>query len=119
MNAETTESQVLQRLIPELQAEGYEVYLHPNRALLPTFLQSYEPDAIGLRSDHNLAIEITRKSPDAQKRVDRVVNLFKGHDDWELRVVWITPATSTSAMQLQTVSEIRKRLKEIGELADV
>src|SRR5262249_45655779 len=63
-------------------------------------------------------IEITRKSPDGQKRVDRIVNLFKGHDDWELRVVWITPATSTKAMQLQTVSAIRKRLKESRELMD-
>jgi uncharacterized protein YutE (UPF0331/DUF86 family) len=118
MSAETTESKVLQRLVPDLQAEGYEVYIHPNRALLPTFLKSYEPDAIGLRDDHNLAIEVTRKSPDAQKRVERIVHLFKGRTDWELRIVWITPATSTKTMQLQTVSTIRKRLKEIRELAD-
>jgi uncharacterized protein YutE (UPF0331/DUF86 family) len=76
------------------------------------------PDAIARRSDRNLAIEVTRKSPDAQKRVERIVSLFEGRDDWELRIVWITPATSAETMQLQTVSAVRKRVKEIKELAD-
>lgn len=118
MNAEQTEIEVLQRLLPELHADGYEVYIQPGRPLLPEFLQGFSPDAIALRSDRNLAIEVMRRSPGSERRAERLTNLFKDRTDWELRLVWITPVSATNAMQLQTLSTIRQRLKEIKELAD-
>ncbi len=33
-----TEAEVLQQLLPELAAQGYEVYVNPGRRLLPSFL---------------------------------------------------------------------------------
>src|SRR5690349_14572518 len=110
MSTEETESDVMQRVVAELQAEGYEVYLHPKRALLPEFLKDYVPDAIGRGSNHNIAIEILRESPDAKKKAEKIVSLFERREDWELRVVWITPASSARIVEIQSVSTIRKRI---------
>jgi uncharacterized protein YutE (UPF0331/DUF86 family) len=117
MTAEATEFDVLQSLMPELEAEGYEVYLHPNRPLLPEFLRDFTPDAIALRKDKNLAIEVMRKSPDGERKKERIADLFKGHDDWALRVVWIEPVGSAATPQSQSLSLIRTRVVEIRELA--
>ena len=116
MNGQAKEFDVLQQLMPELEAEGYEIYVHPNRQLLPDFFENFMPDAIALRSDKNIAIEVIRKSRDGKRKMETVTNLFEGHDEWEFRVVWITPAGPVMALESQTVSLIRKRIAEIKEL---
>ena len=118
MTAVETELDVISRLVSELQAEGYEVYIHPKRQLLPEFLRDYAPDAIGLRPDRNIAIEVIRKSPDAKKRAESIASRFEGRNDWELRIVWITPATSPKAVEIQSPATIRNRISEIRELSD-
>lgn len=117
MSAET-ESDVVNRLVPDLQAEGYEVYLNPAPHLLPEFLRNYQPDIIGRRSDHNVAIEITRISPHAEKKLEDIANRFKGQTAWEFRVVWINPASASTVLQAQTVAAIRKQIAEIRALMD-
>lgn len=118
MNGQATEFDVLQQLVPELEAEGYEVYLHPNRPLLPGFLQDFMPDAIARRSDKNIAIEVIHMSSAGKKKMEKVAGLFKEHDDWEFRVIWITPTGPVSTLQSQTLSLIRNRITEIRELVD-
>jgi uncharacterized protein YutE (UPF0331/DUF86 family) len=81
-------------------------------------LEGLSPDAIALRSDHNVAIEVMRRTPDSEKRAEKITSLFKGRKDWELRVIWIAPVNPTKAVQLQTASTIRQRLEEIKQLAD-
>jgi hypothetical protein len=47
MTPETVENDFLQTVvIPELQAEGYGVYLYPKRPRLPAFFGNFVPDAI-------------------------------------------------------------------------
>ena len=118
MSEETTEFAVIQKLLPELQAEGYEVYLQPSRLLLPAFLKQFQPDVIARRSDKNLVIEIIRESPESKKKAKRIASLIKGQDKWELRVIWVTPTSPATTVQTQTVSTIRKRIREIRELAN-
>ena len=76
MGPETTERQILIGLLPGLQADGYEVYLHPNPQMLPEFFGSYMPDAIALRSDRNLAIEVVRQSKRSERTLKKIRNLF-------------------------------------------
>ena len=42
--------QIIEQLTPQLEADGYTVYLEPPRQLLPAFMRGYIPDAIALRS---------------------------------------------------------------------
>jgi uncharacterized protein YutE (UPF0331/DUF86 family) len=117
--SENTEADVLQALLPRLEEEGYAVYLHPSRPLVPPFLKEYAPDAIALRADKNLAIEIVlRQTPANKERVQRVAKLFEGQDKWELRVYWGSPTEPQNALQIQTPEAIKGRIAELRDLAD-
>jgi REase_AHJR-like len=113
-----TEAEVLQRLLPELEAQGYEVYLHPDRRLLPSFSKNYTPDAVALRKDKNLVIEVARRSADAPKKLERITKLFEGQPKWELRIVWLEPASSQRDLKIQPLAAISKRIAEVQELLD-
>lgn len=116
MTPETIETEILDRLVPELAAEGYEVYLHPNKALRPSFLGEFSPDAIAFRSDKNLVVEVLRKSNEASKTLSHVRSLLQGHDRWELRVVWVDPAESGNRPEVQKADAIRAHIVGVRSL---
>ena len=111
------EADLLRQLLPELEAEGYEVYLQPSRPLLPAFLATHVPDAIALRSDKNLAIEVVHKSPQAAKKLERIARLFEGQEGWELRIIWARPTSTQPALQVQKSKTMQKRVAEVRQLA--
>ena len=116
--SDQTEADVIQREIPELEAEGYEVYLRPNRALLPTFFGDYVPDIVARKPDKNLAIEVVQESRQTEQRLEQIAHLFDGQKEWELRIVWIAPRTPRRALEVQSVSTIRRRIGEVRRLLD-
>lgn len=117
MTREETEARFLQSVVaPELEAEGYEVYLYPKRPRLPEFFGSYPPDAIALGAKKNLAIEVLQKTPNATQKLERVKKLLEGQRDWELRVYWAEPLSSGGELQVQSGEAIRKSLREIRDL---
>jgi uncharacterized protein YutE (UPF0331/DUF86 family) len=89
------EAQVLERITPELEAEGYSVYVRPSVQLLPAFLQNYSPDAIALGRPKNLAIEIVSENPHSKGKIERIKKQFEGVNDWELRVYYVRPTDDT------------------------
>ncbi len=113
-----TEAEVLRQLLPELEAQGYEVYLHPDRRLLPSFLEGYIPDAVALRTGKNLAIEVTRQSADVSKKLEHIAALFEEQPNWEFRIVWLEPVSSQRDLKIQPSAAIAKRIKEVQELLD-
>jgi hypothetical protein len=117
MSTHTTEREMLERVVQELTAEGYDVYLHPNRPLLPSFLAGYVPDAVALGREKSLAVEVLRKSRHATTRLKRIQALFEGQDKWELRVVWVAPASAKEFLQVQTSVTIKQRIGEVRTLA--
>jgi uncharacterized protein YutE (UPF0331/DUF86 family) len=117
--SESTEADVLQALLPQLEEEGYTVYLHPNRPLIPSFLKGYAPDAIALRPDKNLAIEIAlRQTDDNKERIQRIARMFQGQDKWELRVYWGGPTSPHAPLRVQTPEEIEARIAQLRVLGD-
>jgi len=115
--SETTELEMLRRLVPELEAEGYEVYLHPKRPLIPSFFRKFSPDAIALRDDKNLVIEVLHKSPQASERLKRITALLRGQDKWQLRVVWVAPTSAQESLQVQNIDAMEGRIAEVRQLA--
>jgi hypothetical protein len=57
---DTREVDVLESILPRYEAEGFEVFVHPSPSILPPFMQSYRPDAIALKPDKKVAIEVVR-----------------------------------------------------------
>jgi hypothetical protein len=63
MTLRGAEAEVMRGLIPELQAEGYEVFVEPGPLLAPVFLEGLRPDAIALKEGKKLLIQFVRGSP--------------------------------------------------------
>ena len=90
--------QIIELLTPQLEADGYTVYLEPPRQLLPAFMRGYVPDAIALRANglkqfrKNLAIEVKVEGPSAKTGVEELERRFAEAGDWELRVYYARPA---------------------------
>lgn len=108
---------MLENIVPQLEAEGFEVIARPSRHRLPPFMQSYSPDAIALREDKNLAIEVLRKGGSSEKKLDELRNLLVGHRDWELRVYWISPASVPEPIEPSAPEDIGQAIKTIEHLA--
>ncbi len=73
---------------------------------------------MALRTDKNLAIEVTRQSADTFKKLERITALFEGQPKWELRIVWLEPVSSQRDLEVQPSAVIAKRIAEVQELLD-
>ena len=113
---EATEFDILQGMLPQLEAEGYDVFVRPNKTVLPPFLKDQAPDAIALKPGKNVAIEISRRTPQANVKLQRTIALFNNHPEWELRIVWVEPTTLEVALPVQTAQAVQKRIAEIQDL---
>jgi uncharacterized protein YutE (UPF0331/DUF86 family) len=118
MSIETVESVVLERLVPDLQSQGYDVFVHPSKQMVPPFLKGFAPDVIALRDDRNLVIEIKHRRAAAEKVLKDVAKRFEGQDRWEFRIVWVNPAEAQEELKLQSRETIAAHLKEISRLLD-
>jgi hypothetical protein len=110
------ERTVLDTMVPELEAEGFRVVIHPKQDTLPTFLQGYQLDMVAYKDNKNLAIEVAARSdgvPAAKLKERALRERFSGHPDWELRFVYAPPVNSDADIPVvskQTVFEHLDRL---------
>jgi uncharacterized protein YutE (UPF0331/DUF86 family) len=118
MNVETAENVVLERLVPDLKSQGYDVFVHPNRQMVPPFLGTYLPDVIALRDDKNLVIEIKQGSSRAEKTLEDLTKRFEGQSRWEFRIVWVNRDDDRRRLTLQSSETISSRLTEVRRLLD-
>jgi uncharacterized protein YutE (UPF0331/DUF86 family) len=118
MTVEASEDVVLERLVPDLESQGYDVFVHPNKQIVPDFLGSYQPDVIALGKDKNLAIEIKHANKRSERFLQDVAQRFEGQSRWEFRVVWVNPSEAGGGLELQSNETISSRLKELSRLLD-
>ncbi len=118
------ETDILETVLAGYEAEGFEVLLHPSPALLPAFLKTSRPDAIAVRPDKKIAIEVKGAEVQASgQRSGLSTDLFVGHPEWEFRIFYAPPRSPrstvekpTSAIIEHSISELRQ-LRESGHLA--
>jgi len=113
---ETREIDVLDSLLPQYEAEGYEVYINPSPSILPPFMQAYRPDAIALRTDKNIAIEIVRSAGASAHKIQKLQSLFAAHRDWELRVHYVPSLGSEKLPEVASRSAISAGIKRVLDL---
>ena len=111
----------LDRVVPLLRAEGYEVISDPGPDDLPPFLGEWHPDAIAIGKRPSLLVEVFRKEGSREsKKVHELRSLLADHDDWELRVFYFSSleptlhpvadvATAEAIQAARNVSEIEPR----------
>lgn len=118
MNIHLTELGYLREMVPQLEAEGFDVYLQPSKLLIPSFLGDFRPDALALRKDKKLVIEVisnrNKKSVDPSK----VAGLFSGQNDWELRLIVMNPANTGKNPTIQKAGAISDSLTNLNGLIE-
>ena len=91
ISAYEAEAIALDRLAPQLEAEGYRVIRQPAAGDLPDFLAGRRPDAIAVGKKPCLVIEVLRKEGSiALKKVRDLRVLLKGQEDWDLKVYYFS-----------------------------
>ena len=111
---------ILQLLLPNLEAEGFRVFLHPSRSILPPFMRGYQPDAIAMKPDKKVAIEVKSYPSPAEPQIRKLREMFAAHPDWELRVVYAPTQGTEQAIAIiphQLVVENLDRLLKVFDEA--
>ena len=81
----------LERVVPLLRSEGYEVIPEPGPDDLPPFLADRRLDAIAIGKHPSLLVEVFRKEGNRElTRIRELRTLLQGHDDWELRLFYFS-----------------------------
>jgi REase_AHJR-like len=117
--SDASEKEVLRWIIQDLEAEGYEVFLDPRPPLAPDFLKNIRADAIAIRSDKKLLIEVVHESAQESGKLESLRRLLKKQPGWELRVVLVSPATAPKSLPVQSAEAITKSIHEVQRLTDI
>ncbi|SRR6266568_3264897 len=113
---ETSEADVLESLLPKYQAEGFDVFVNPSPSILPPFMQTYRPDAVALRSDKKIAIEVVRSTGGSAEKIRDLQSLFAPQSDWELRVFYVSPLTSEKTLEVASRPAIKSAIQRVLDL---
>jgi uncharacterized protein YutE (UPF0331/DUF86 family) len=113
---ETREDDVLECLLPKYEAEGFDVFVNPSPSILPPFMQAYRPDAVALRPDKKIAIEVVRSTGSSAQKVRELKSLFAPQSDWELRVFYVSPLSSEGALEVASRSAIKDAIQRVLDL---
>jgi hypothetical protein len=113
--SETIETYVLENLVPRFVAEGFDVFVHPPPAILPSFMKSYRPDANALRGNKKIAIEVVQPGQGVNKKNEGLQEAIAQHSDWEFRVVYAAPLTAES-IDVAPRSSIDRAVARVIEL---
>jgi hypothetical protein len=116
-----TASDVLQQMLPDLRADGYDVVVKPTQDLLPAFMKGhggFTPDAIARRSDKNLAIMVRKSKAAAAPSIALATALMRGQPGWELRAVFIDTAATELPVPVQSEAAVTNHIAEVRALMD-
>jgi uncharacterized protein YutE (UPF0331/DUF86 family) len=119
--AEERESTVLELLRERYESEGYEVFLHPSPSVLPPAFSGYRPDAIAVRPDDRIVIEVqTKGSRSGDARLQDLVARFANVPGWRF-VLFTAPVGAESQtfeppsiLEMQTEIDEARHLLEVG-----
>ncbi|MCR9257071.1 MAG: hypothetical protein NXI16_13375 [Alphaproteobacteria bacterium] len=115
--SQISEKHIIEGLLPELEAEGYEVYANPRGPIIPRFLGGYVPDLIALRPDGNLIYEIKmRQSKAAGETITQIKKLVDAEPNWSLRVVYANPKVVPKTLKKPSRSNVEHQLEVVRAL---
>lgn len=112
----SSEAEVIESLLPKYQAEGFDVYVNPSPSILPPFMQAYRPDAVALKKDKKIAIEVVGSGARSEQKIRTLQSLFADQGDWELRVFYASPAASREPLEIVSAAAIDESIQRVVEL---
>jgi hypothetical protein len=115
------ETHFIESLRSRYEDRGFTFIVHPKKAQVPDFLGSYVPDALALKPDRNIAIEVKRRQgPVAERSLKDIRRLFLGHPDWQFDVIFMgaDPLESVS-IPIPTLTTVHRRMEEVRTLISI
>jgi uncharacterized protein YutE (UPF0331/DUF86 family) len=112
----SSEAEVMESLLPKYQAEGFDVYVNPSPSILPPFMQAYRPDAIALKKDKKIAIEVVGSNARSDHKIQTLQSLFADQSDWELRVFYASPVASSKSLEIVSTAAINESIQRVVDL---
>ena len=113
-----SDAAILQMLLPNLEEEGFRVFLHPSRSMLPPFMQGYQPDAIAMKADKKVAIEVKSSSGHAEPQIQKLQEMFSSHPDWELRIIYAPTQNAEQALAVTPRKLVIESLDRLPKIFD-
>lgn len=115
------EAAILERLRDRYERQGYQFFARPARELIPDFLGDLHPDAIALKPDDRLIIEVRLKPPppEATARLAEIARKVATQPGWRFTVL-VEDKAPDGALRVRRSSrqEIERQLAEAATLAD-
>ena len=116
--AESREAAVLDIVLPNLVADGYEVFREPSKNLIPKFMKNYRPDAIAIKLDKKIAIEVVSKGGSRDRMLGDLHSLFSQQSEWELQVIYVPQRQEGQAVEPLSKPSIQKALDRVIQVHD-
>lgn len=112
------EEVLLGRLRSRYESEGYKFLPHPAAESIPGFLGDYKPDALALKQDEGIVIEVKSGSrSSANHGLSEVARRFSGQAGWRFVVIsGNEPEAGALAIAPPTRQEIAVQLREVSDL---
>jgi hypothetical protein len=116
--SEASETTVLENTVADLRAEGFDVLVQPSRQAVPPFLKGYSPDAIAIRGNEKIVIEVLSSGPSAKQKLEELQKLVANDPLWQLRAIWInsSPPTQVERVPRKNIEKAIEGVKSL--LAD-
>jgi hypothetical protein len=81
-------------------------------------MQGYQPDAIAMKADKKLAIEVKSRSSQAEPHIQRLQELFTSHPDWELRIIYAPTQNAERTIAVPPRKLVLENLDRLLEIFD-
>lgn len=118
-SSEARERAILGLLRERYESDGYAFFTHPSPSLVPAFLEDFRPDAIAVRDDEGVVIEVKVGEGAAGRRSPDVTDRFKDHGKWKFHVVYAGDVdTDTVSISPPDEQQLQKGVREVESLLD-
>ena len=118
--AELRERDMLDILREKYEGDGYSFFAYPSGSVVPGFLQGYQPDAIAVRGDERVAIEVKQKKSSSHgAQLSEIAKRFAKQPDWKFLVVYPDEvAPEWEQFGSLSAADIERQLGEVEELSN-
>lgn len=117
MTYQEIEKAVLEKIIPELEHDGYEVLVEYPRSILPLNVGSYFPDAVAKKRDSYIAIEVkSRRIASVDRHLKNLEKSFKHTPNWDFRVYYADEMSLPKGPGVESPEVLKSRLEKSQEL---
>lgn len=112
-----SERAMLDRLRESYEGRGYTFIAHPVAEMVPAFLEGYRPDALAVRGDEKLVIEVkVRGQPSQAQKLAHLTDLVSRQPGWKFLLVVGDASEGESLPELPSLDLVDRELRSVRDM---